>query len=136
MKAFYTKDICECRILYLLVIACIGAIATYGCREKKVLSEGKNGRYVLSNDIDITSDDVLVLVRLEVIKKCQALSEQEKELILRSVPKTGRYQMAKTFGQYFWIWNLPMGRSVGVFYTGDLKPSINTEYIVVRCSSK
>jgi hypothetical protein len=136
MKAFYTKDICEYSVLYLLVIACIIAIANYGCRDRQVLSEGKNDRHVLSNEIDISSDDVLALVRSVVMKKCQGLSKEEKEFIQRSVPKIGRYQMAGTFGQYFWIWDLPIGRSVEVFYTGNLEPRINTENILVRFSNK
>ena len=136
MKVCFTKYNYGVRVLYLLAIACLFEIAPYGCRDKEVLSEVKNGRPLLSNKIDISSDDLLALVRSVVMKKCQGLSEEEKEVVLRSVPKTGRYRMAETFGQYFWIWNLPTGRSVQVFYTGDLKPRINTEHIVVRLLNK
>jgi hypothetical protein len=71
-----------------------------------------------------------------VIEKGQELFEEEKKIILRSVPKTAQYQMAGTFAQYIWSWNLPTGRTIEVNCVGALKPRIDTDRMVVFFSNK
>jgi hypothetical protein len=39
--------------------------------------------------------------------------------------------MAGAFGQYFWNWDLPTGRTVNVRYSGDIKPLLDKENITV-----
>ncbi len=135
MKGYCTKDISALRVLCLLAIACIVAIATSGCKDREVLSEEKNDREVSLNEMDISSDNVVALVRSIVIEKGQELSEEEKKIILRSVPKTAQYKMAGTVGQYIWSWKLPTGRAVEASYVGDLK-QIDTERLAVLFLNK
>ena len=124
MKANCMKDIGVVRIPCLFVIACSFVILICGCMDRK-------SDYALANEISLSSDDVLALVRSVVMKQGQRLSDEEKEIILQSAPKLAQYRMAETFGQYLWSWNLPTGRTIEVKYTGDLKPMIDTEKMIV-----
>lgn len=106
MQSFYLKNNVLSGI-YLLVVTCLVLVATCGCRKKEILSGERNSHHVSSDEIKASSDKVVALVRSIVMKQGQILSDEEKKIILRSVPKTAQYQMAGTFGQYLW--------SVGVF---------------------
>lgn len=66
-----------------------------------------------------------------MIEESRELSETEKKIILHSTPRIGRYKMAGAFGQYFWNWDLPTGRTVNVRYSGDIKPLLDKENITV-----
>lgn len=135
MKGYCTKDISALRVLCLLAIACIVAIATSGCKDRGVLSEEKNDREVSLDEIKASSDEVVALVRSVVMEQGQKLSEEEKKIILRSAPKTAQYKMAGTVGQYIWSWKLPTGRAVEASYVGDLK-QIDTERLAVLFLNK
>jgi len=134
-KRFYVKNKVLSGI-YLLVTTCLVLVATCGCKNKEILPKEESGYQVSPNSINISSDEVFNLIRSVVIEKGQELSEEEKKIILRSVPKTAQYQMAGTFGQYIWSWNLPTGRMIEVRYVGDLKSPIDTEKITVLFSNK
>lgn len=76
--------------IYLLVVACLILVATYGCREKEIPPEDRNSPYSSLNEVNASSDKVVALVRSIVMKQGQRLSEEEKEVVLQSVPKTAR----------------------------------------------
>ena len=135
MKGFYPK-INMLSGIYLLVITCLVLVATCGCKNKEIPPEEKNGHPLSPNGVNTSSNEVLNLIRSIVIEKSQVLHDDEKKIILQSVPKTAHYKMAGTFGQYIWSWNLPTGRKIEVYYVGDLNSPIDTEKITVLFSNK
>ena len=115
--------------IYLLVIPCLILIAVCGCKNKETLRQ-KNVSQALLNETKASSGHVITLVRSIVMKRGQGLSEEEKKIILRSIPEVAQYKMAGTAGQYVWSWKLTTGRAVGASYLGNLE-QVDTDKMVV-----
>lgn len=115
----YTKGIDTLRILCFCTLTCLVVPAIHGCATQQNLL--------------VEKDEVVALVKSVVLEGHQMLSDEDTAFIMQSSPETGQYKMAGTFGQYFWHWSLPSGRSIDVSYTGDLK-ALDKNKITIRFS--
>ena len=128
------------RWMLRIALYCLVALSSmFGltCRMSRTEQPIQKEKKPVSSDESL-SDSTLHLIRTAVMNNIGGrLSNEERKAVLETVPQVGQYSLGGEFRQYKWRWDLAMGRSVRVSFTGFIKSmDVNELQIAVIDSKK
>ena len=122
-----------------IALYCLIALSWMGastCRTSKTEELPDKDKEEVPSDESLPDSTTVQQIRNAVLNNIPELSDEEKQIILERAPLFARYEIAGPVGQYGWRWDLPTGRSVSVWFTGDINHvDINQLQMAVRQQS-